>query len=120
MKVVYVSGAYRSKTEHGVHDNIELARDCAETVWRAGAMAFCPQMNSAYMGGVVPDEVFLAGDFEMLSRCDAVYCVCGWRESKGSVEEFELARSLGLPVFESVNELIEWIDEKEDREGCAS
>jgi len=52
------------------------------------------------MDGVVPDEVFLAGDIEILKRCDLVVMVPGWENSSGAKEERNVAIEHNIPVFE--------------------
>lgn len=56
------------------------------------------------MGGIVPDEAFLAGDLEILRRCDAVVLLTGWNESAGALAErdFAVAEAIPLLVWELV------------------
>lgn len=49
---------------------------------------------------VAPDEKFLAGDLELLRRCDGAVCVEGWMDSAGSRGEVELCNREGIPVVE--------------------
>lgn len=109
MKVVYVAGPYRAPTEYGVAQNIRRAEELALRAWRAGAAVVCPHKNTAFLGGACADEVWLAGDLELLRRCDAVLCVPGWWGSRGAAGEVALARALGLPVFEEFGEFEEWL-----------
>ena len=99
LKVVFISGKYRASTEWGVKQNIHAAEMAAMHVWQLGGVALCPHLNTAFFGGACPNETWLAGDLELLRRCDAVYAIVDWRESKGATVEVELAESLGLPVF---------------------
>ena len=92
MKVVFVSGPYRGK----ITENIRIARQHAEMLWKKGYAVFCPHLNSAHMDGVASDETFLNGDLEILSRCDLVYLLPGWEQSKGARKEWELARKMGI------------------------
>ena len=113
MKIVYVIGRYRATTEHGVVENIRAAEAVAIEVWKAGAAALCPHKNTALLGGVVPDESFLAGDIEMLRRCDAAICVPGWETSAGSIGEMKVCADIGMPVFLEIAELVGWLNEVE-------
>ena len=99
LKIVYIAGPYRASTEWGVKQNIHAAELAAMHVWQLGGVALCPHLNTAFFGGACPDETWLAGDLELLGRCDAVYAMVDWRQSKGATAEVELAESLGLPVF---------------------
>jgi hypothetical protein len=99
VKIIFISGPYRSDTEYGVHKNIQNAEAVALRVWQLGHVAFCPHKNTAYFGGVAPDALWLEGDLEVLRRCDAVVLVPGWEKSSGVRAEVELAKELGLPIY---------------------
>lgn len=105
-RLVYVAGAYRSPTENGVLMNILTARDAAVKLWQAGFAVVCPHMNTALMGGTVPDSAFLAGDLTILRRCDAVYMLPGWEKSTGARGEHDDAVKHGIPVFESLEAVV--------------
>jgi len=49
-----------------------------------------------------------------LEVCDAVVLTPGWQKSKGTLAEIKRAEELGIPVFESLDELIKAT--KEDNE----
>jgi hypothetical protein len=109
MKVVYIAGPYRGSGEYQVLQNIREAEELALRVWRTGAACICPQKNTAFFGGAAPDEVWLKGDQEIVRRCDAVVCTKGWTASIGATGEVELARRLGIPVFEEFEEFERWL-----------
>ena len=103
MKLIYVAGPYRAPTFQQVDRNIELARRMALRVWRCGAAALCPHLNTAHMDrDGIEDRHILAGDQEMLRRCDAVILCGDHSQSEGSKDEIRLAQQLGLPVFAGV------------------
>ncbi|WP_146429785.1 DUF1937 family protein [Blastopirellula retiformator] len=109
MKVVYVAGPYRAESEYGVLVNIQKAERLALRVWLAGAACICPHKNTAFFGGATHDNVWLEGDKEMIKRCDAIVCTEGWESSIGACGEVDLARTLGIPVFEQFEEFEEWL-----------
>ncbi|MGB2984818.1 MAG: DUF4406 domain-containing protein [Phycisphaerae bacterium] len=111
-KVVYLAGPYRADTEYKVHVQIQEAERLALEVWRCGGGCICPQKNTAYFGGALPDSVWLEGDLELVRRADAVIMAPGWMGSSGAVQERTLALELGKPVFESIDELRRWISEQ--------
>ena len=96
MKLVYVAGPYRSSTEEGLYQNIQTAREYAKKLWQAGYAVICPHSNTAFMGGVMPDEVFLDGTLEMLKRCDHIFMLPRWNESSGARAEKEFADAHGI------------------------
>ena len=71
-----------------------------------GFVALCPHQNTAFFGGACEDEVWLKGDLELISRCDAVCLVWGWQRSEGTRAEIEFAKSKGIPVFDGLGALI--------------
>ncbi len=111
MKLVYIAGPYRGKSEAEVHDHIQAARSYAVRVWQAGAVAVCPHLNTAFMGGAVEDSAFLKGAVELMSRCDAVLAIPGHERSKGSLVEVKVARDQGMPVLTDLPSLMKWISQ---------
>lgn len=111
MPVIYIAGKYRAPTPWQVLGNVRLAQEAALQVWKAGGVAMCPHSNTGLFDGECPDEVWLAGDLELLRRSDAIYLMADWRESNGASNEYRVAVELGLPVFEVLPRLQRWIDE---------
>ena len=104
MRVIYVAGAYSSKTEWGLVENIRDAERVARRLWLEGWAVICPHKNTAHFGGLLDNPVadhnfWIEGDLEILKRCDAIYMTTGWESSKGSKKELELAKELGLEIF---------------------
>lgn len=110
MKLVYVAGPYRAETPHKIAENIHRARLLALRVWKLGAVAICPHMNTAHFDGECPDDVWLKGDLEILRRCDAVILADGWAGSSGTMAEVAEAERLGIPVVRRLQALKVWLD----------
>ncbi len=104
MKVIYVAGAYRAKTEWGVAENIRRAELAAIELWKKGWAVICPHKNTAFFGGACDDSIWLLGDIEMLRRCDAIYMLPGWENSTGARAEHEVALAAGLLVLYEIEE----------------
>jgi hypothetical protein len=113
MKVVYLCAPYRAATEYGVHCNIESAGRLAVEIWRMGAVCLCPHKNTGHFGGKISDEDILAGDLELLRRCDAVMVDVSLGRSGGMTGEIDLADDSGIPIFYSVRDLQKWLKEGE-------
>ncbi len=111
MRVIYIVGPYRARTEDGVRRNIRNAEEVAANVWERGVACICPHLNSAFMGGIRDDNdrTLLDGDLEILSRCDAVLALNGWRTSEGSRAELDRAQSCNIPILYSQQELTSWL-----------
>lgn len=101
MKVVYLAHPYRGAGEWQIRANIDRAATVARDLWKLGLAVLSPVTNSAFMSGPdIPEEVFLRGGLELLSRCDAIVMGPGWRESEGCRAEKRRAEDLGMPVFD--------------------
>lgn len=99
MKIIFIAGPYRATTMNEIHRNIENARRVAEMVWSMGHAALCPHLNSAHMDGLVPDEYFLDGGIQMLSRCDSLMLVPRFTESTGTQAELRYAHQRQMPIY---------------------
>lgn len=107
--VIYVAGPYRSDSEWQVVQNIRNAEAVSLELWGLGYAVICPHKNTALFGGAHPDDVWLQGDLEILRRCDALYRLPAWESSAGTITEVELARTLGLPIIDSLDQARIWI-----------
>ena len=99
MQVVYISGAYRNKSINGVYENIQKARTEAIKWWRKGYAVICPHMNTALMDGSCDDSIWIKGDLEILSRCDIIVMLKGWRDSEGACCEWDDAVASGIEII---------------------
>ena len=109
MKVIYIAGKYRGKSEWEVTQNIRKAEELAIFVWKNGGAAICPHKNTAYFGGICPDETWLKGDLEIIKRCDAVYALPYWIDSEGAKSEIEFSLKNGIVVFDDEEDLLEYL-----------
>ena len=99
-KLIYVSGPYRdSRGTAYVEKNIRAAEEVAQELWRMGFAVICPHANTRHFDGIVSSEEFIAGDLEMVERCDAVVMLSNSMQSKGAMEEFRCAKRNGIPVY---------------------
>jgi hypothetical protein len=99
LMIIYVAGKYSGDTDA----NIDAARLVAIDVWKSGNVAICPHLNTVHFEQV-PDldltwEDYLQGDFNIISRCDAMIMVPGWEDSRGAVAERVYAQSLAMPIY---------------------
>jgi len=101
MKVIYISGPYRSKCEWQLEEFIRHAEREALKLWNDGWAVICPHKNTAHFGGAldIPDYVWLEGDLEILKRCDAIYMLNTYKQSRGAWEELELAVKNGMEII---------------------
>jgi hypothetical protein len=109
--LVYIAGPYTAPTDEGIRENIESAWEVGYSVASLEAMPVVPHMNTAHMDDLHDQEWWLAATMELLMRCDAIYMMDNWRESRGATAERARAEQLGIPVFESFDTLATWIEE---------
>lgn len=115
MNVIYIAGPFRGPSAWAIEQNIRAAEELALEVWRLGAVALCPHCHTRFFQGAAPDDVWLKGDIEMLRRCDAVMLTSNWEQSSGARMEVEIAKSISLPVFKTLEGLREWLELEEVR-----
>ncbi len=99
MRKAYIAGSYRSATENGIYENIQKARKVAIKYWKLGYAVFCLHLNSAFMGGICDDSVWLKGDLEYLKDTDIIVMMKGWENSEGSITERLEAMKLGKKII---------------------
>lgn len=102
MKLIYVAGAYTSNPSK----NMEIAEKASIELIRNGFAVFTPHKNfydyQKYED--VDYETYLQIDFEIISRCNAVYVLDNWNESPGTKREIGYCDSIGIPVlYQSVS-----------------
>jgi hypothetical protein len=95
--LIYVAGKYTGN----VDENIAAARQVAIALWEKGHAVICPHLNTAHMEKdcKVSWEDYLKGDFNMISRCDALVMLENWKDSRGATMEAAYATSLGIPIY---------------------
>lgn len=109
MRVVYIAGPFRGPDHWAIAENIRNAERLALSVWRSGAVALCPHLNTMHFQGAADDAVWLDGDLELLARCDAILMTPDWQRSSGARAEHDVAQGRGLPIFYDLDRLRAWL-----------
>ena len=100
---VYVAGPYR---QGDPLTNTLAAIDHGDLLWSLGYCPFIPHLNHFWhRRHPRSDQQWLDYDNHWLRCCDLLYRLPG--ASAGADAEVELARSLGIPVVESLNQLVD-------------
>ena len=107
--LVYVAGPYSAPTEEGRDTNIQEAWTLGCQVATLGALPVVPHMNTAHMDALQDQQWWLDATLELMLRCDAVIMLPSWPRSHGATNERAVALKVGLPVFETMPELAEWV-----------
>lgn len=108
MKVAYVAGPFRGPDAWAIEQNIRRAEEIALQLWKRGFAVVCPHANTRFFQGAAPDDVWLRGDLEILSRCDCIVMTPEWYRSAGAREEHRFAEERGIPIFYSVYQAVTW------------
>ena len=106
---VYVAGPITSSgnlTENVRHGVLTMRR-----LWDAGFTPFCPHLSET-VNLIMPMswDAWLTYDEEWIRVCDAVLRLPG--VSKGADREEIFANVNGIPVFTSLEKLLEWKDKE--------
>lgn len=108
MKLIYVAGKYLGDSAWETYINIHHARVAARKLWDDGWAVICPHSNTAFMDGADAHDRegpngdwarWLRGDLEIISRCDAIYMLDNYKDSKGALIELKKAMDLGLEIL---------------------
>ena len=113
MKRVYIAGAYSAPDVLTVIDNMRRGLRLAAEVQTAGFAAYVPWED--ILRHLISDgfsiETCYAASMAWLEVSDAVVVQPERvEESVGTQAELARAETLGIPVFWSVDELVEWRD----------
>lgn len=112
LPVVFVSGPFRAPDQWKQWQNTLAAGALGLAVWKLGAVALVPHLNSAFFQGAAPDEVWLVGDLALLAKCDAIIMTPDWERSSGARTERATAEGLGLPIFYELDTLRAWVEQR--------
>lgn len=100
IRQAYVAGSYSAGTPTAILQNISRALAAACALTRAGYFAIVPHTSGSHR----------ASWDEAMGRCratiqgmsparDCLVLLPGWQQSRGALDEFQLALELGLPTL---------------------
>jgi len=100
-KKIYIASPY---TKGDVAVNVKAQIDCVDQLMNLGYAPFAPLYSHfQHIAHPRPYSDWVNIDLEWVPVCDALLRLPG--ESTGADGEVELARSLGIPVFYSIDDL---------------
>lgn len=100
-KIIYVCGPYRGKTTNEQAENILHAQRVSLRLWELGWIVLTPHLNTANFNWYtsLPDEVWLKGGLKLLEKCDCIFLLKGYEESKGAMVELRKAQEQDKAVY---------------------
>jgi len=103
--LIYVAGPY-TKGEPII--NVRKAIMVADAIMERGAIAYVPHLCHFWHFMFPHDyDFWIDHGLEMLTRCDALYRISGY--SKGAELETSHALTIGIPLFDEMSDLTEWL-----------
>ena len=111
MKAIYIAGKLNDDAVGYLH-NVHKMMTVAEEARLAGFAPFVPAID-LLMGikfGYSKYEDYFDSSQAWLIRSDAVLLVEGWQTSKGTRLEIDTARDHGIPIFESLYEMVAYFN----------
>ena len=98
--LIYVAGPYSGD----VVANVRRAEDISIALIRNGWHVITPHKNTdgyeQYENGTtITKSTWFDMDLNALARCDAMYVMCDWRLSQGTVDEIGFATEQCIPVY---------------------
>jgi hypothetical protein len=109
MKKVYVAGAISSSNTEQSLKNIRKGIVMGAKLLKMGYSPYVPHLD--YQFNLVQDEsidvkAYYQHDLEWLTVCDCMLVLEGWENSKGVKNEIRFAWNNKIPVYYSLDELV--------------
>ena len=109
MKRIAIIGPFTAPTNWQRDLNIDAADILAFEVWKLGAYAYCPHRATGHWYGQLDEAHVIAGHRAIMADLDAGLLRTGWQDSEGSLGDRAVYDQQGKPVFESLDELKDWL-----------
>jgi hypothetical protein len=117
MPRVYVAGKLNDDAV-GYIKNMGRMMRYAEALNSIGFASFVPALD--FLMGLKFNYVFYENYFDVgqpfLLASHAVFVCPGWESSSGTKKEIALAEENGIPVFYAIDDLVRYVNEREDLE----
>lgn len=106
MKAIYIASPYSAPSKEEIENNVTKSVLVADVLANAGYLPFCPLLTH-FWHQIRPREYesWLKMDNEWLLRCDCLLRLPG--KSAGADAEERLAKKHGIPIYYSVESLLE-------------
>jgi len=124
IKIIYVAGLLTPRGTNSVHPAIDYLLNIRNLirasldVFMAGFTPFCPALDFLYFlqlekGEYITEPMIKRFSKDFLEVSDALLLTPKWRKSPGTVAEIELAKKLGIPVFDTLDDLEDYVEKEE-------
>ena len=104
--IAFVSGKFRGKNHWEIHNNVLKAEAVIPKLTEMGYAPVVPHKITEHFQGLFPDKTYLDMCLMIIRALkpgrDIIYLLKEWRDSKGAVEEYYLAKDLGIETVEEI------------------
>lgn len=113
---VYVAGPMtpRGEGNHAIEflTNLRKGIEVCLTLIEHGFAPFSPFLDFLYWiaGGQLTEEQVKKISATFLRVCDCVLLLDGWEQSSGCRNELKIASEVGLPAFDTIEEVVAWAE----------
>ena len=107
----YVAGPYSAPQIITSLDHMRVGMQVCYDLLKKGFSPFCPWHDFlfSFMGPVTIQEYY-EYSISQLRRQESMLVLPNWETSKGTNAEIQEAERLGIPIFFTVKDLVEWRD----------
>ena len=110
--MIYISGAITGSTELEWATNYQKGREVAIEMCKHKIPYFSPHLNAWRFDlesdlDAVTWQDYMDMDYEILGRCSGILMMRGWERSRGAVLERQFAIDHGIPVFYSIQQVLD-------------
>jgi len=127
IKRVYIAGLLTPRGYWSANSAIDYFINCREMVkWGvkallAGFDPFVPAFDAPFWwvleeGQFITEAMIKRYSKSWLEVCDAMVLTPGWQKSPGTQAEIKRAKELGIPIFKSLETLINYVKENTNGE----
>lgn len=116
MKRIYIAGKLNDQAVYYIQNLHKMIKE-ADAVRRAGFSVFIPCLDllSGIFAGDYEYKTYFDNNISWVDVSDAVYVCPGYESSQGTLKEIARARQLGIPVYYSIEDLINMEGEGVDK-----
>lgn len=125
--MIYVAGLLTPRGTNSAHPAIDYLLNVRNLirasldVFMAGFTPFCPALDFLYFlqlkeGEYITEPMIKRFSKDFLAVSDAIVLTSGWKKSPGTLAEIELAKKLGIPVFNTLDDLEDYVEKGEKDE----
>lgn len=91
-EICYISGKYSSSTSEETQGYVDHANDAGIRLLREGRVPIIPHVNFHFFPKDITYKQFMLADIEIMKRCDSLYMLNNFEDSRGAKIELWLAK----------------------------